>query len=351
VLDRKEVTVNVERLLREYCQTQITLAQQVGDRYVRMWEEIDQYLLSGGKRIRPYLTIFAYEAYGGSDTESILSIASAWELLHACLLVHDDIIDRDTIRHGKLNIAGKYQQVYQKYSANDAPHYALSAALLAGDLLLSASYDMVNNSALNAEDKLGVQSYLHTAMFKVGGGELLDVESVLFSIAEADTLAICQYKTATYSFQLPLLCGANLAGAEKAELDKLEKLGLCLGIAFQLKDDLLGVFGQEATTGKSNRTDIFEKKRTYLLQTAIKHLPSDKAERLEKLYERRHVVTAGEAEDITTMIVESNADSKVQEQIQSYVAEALVLTESLAVSVKSKQIMTVLINKLAERVM
>ena len=83
----------------------------------------------------------------------------------------------------------------------------------------------------------------------------------------------------------------------------------------------------------------------------MKHLPSDKAERLEKLYERRHVVTASQAEEITTMIVESNADSKVQEQIKSYVAEALVLTESLAISVKSKQIMTVLINKLAERVM
>src|SRR5690606_25215886 len=150
---------NVSRLLDSYCTDKITRANAIDPRYAELWQEIHNYLMHGGKRMRPRLVLLAHDAYSEASNEAIIATAAAWELLHACLLVHDDIIDRDFVRHGQPNIAGTYQSIYSDLVSSGSEHYALSAALLGGDLLLMSAYEMITTSSLSSDDKVTALSY------------------------------------------------------------------------------------------------------------------------------------------------------------------------------------------------
>jgi geranylgeranyl diphosphate synthase type II len=337
----------IETVLDTYCLEKIQKAHGVDDRYTQLWQEIHRYLMAGGKRMRPRLILLAYEAYGGKDT--ITEIAAAWELLHACLLVHDDIIDRDTIRHGQPNIAGRYQSLYDKLSSSDTSHYALSAALLGGDLLLMSAYEMITTAPIDSDAKLLALSYIHRALFAVAGGELIDTDSVLYPINKSNPRTAITHKTASYSLQLPLQSGAALAGASTDELEKLSTIGLHLGIAYQLRDDLLGVFGDSALTGKSNRSDIFEKKRTLLIHETLKYLENSKAERLTNLFAPDHTITPEESEEIIELINSSGAQRIIEKMIDTETAQALQVIKTLSISAPHKEQFTGIATKLTGR--
>lgn len=350
VINQIDTLEKVESTLKGYCQNKILAARTIGSGYEQLWQEISDYLLAGGKRIRPHLVLLAYGAYGGESVDTVLPAATAWELLHACLLVHDDIIDRDTYRHGRLNISGRYEQLYAPYAQTDSGHYALSSALLAGDLLLSSAYDIVTQSSLDADKKVLVLGQLQDALFAVGGGELIDVESVLYSIEQSNPTAIATYKTATYSFQLPLMCGAMLADASQEELEMLQSIGTEVGIAFQLKDDVLGVFGSEQTTGKSNRSDIYEKKRTLLTKLALERLSEEKAARLESLYRLDEPMTDIEAEEAVALFAEAGVRQLVDQEVDERAARAVELVKRLGVPDTHKGALLDLIARLSKRV-
>lgn len=349
MLSRQDITKKVEDTLRAYCQENIARAEKIGSGYKQLWQEIELYIAAGGKRIRPYLAYLAYAAYGGDNEEGGLSLATAWEFLHTCLLVHDDIIDRDLTRHHQLNIAGIYKEKYAELTKADPEHYALSAALLAGDLLLSATYEIIRRSTLTPEQRLQAQAHIHDALFLVGGGELLDVESVLYPVEASDPLAIAEYKTATYSFQMPMIAGASLAGATDEEITKLKAIGLEIGTAFQLKDDILGVFGTQQKTGKPNRSDIFEKKRTLLIQSALKRLSKEQATRLEELYCIDRIMSNEEAEEVVTLIEQSKARHEMEEIILSKTQTTKDLVGTLDIGDSYKAVFVELVNKLAVR--
>ncbi len=337
----------VESALDAFCKQKIVAAAAIDDRYVQLWQEIHQYLLHGGKRMRPRLVLLAHEAYEGS--KDITEVAAAWELLHACLLVHDDIIDRDLTRHGQPNLAGSYQAIYGELSTADTSHYALSASLIGGDLLLASAYEMIMAAAINTDAKLLALSYINRAIFTVAGGQLIDTDSVLYPIDKNNPYAVATYKTANYSLQLPLQCGAALAGASSEELEKLSTIGLHTGIAFQLRDDVLGTFGDSATTGKSNRSDITEKKRTLLIHETLRNLDDTKATRLTELFQLGHTVTSEEAEEIVQLITSSDAKKTVEDVIETETTKALSVIDTLRISTTHKEQFTGIVAKLMSR--
>lgn len=337
----------VETILDAYCLEKIKQAALIDARYVQLWQEIHRYLMAGGKRMRPRLVLLAHEAYRGKG--SVTQVAAAWELLHACLLVHDDIIDRDTIRHGRPNITGRYQLLYNELSSSDTSHYALSAALLGGDLLLMSAYEMITTASIESDAKLLAFSYIHTALFTVAGGELIDTDSVMYPVNKSNPRAAITYKTASYSLQLPLQSGAALAGASKGELEKLNTIGLHVGIAYQLRDDLLGVFGNSALTGKSNRSDILEKKRTLLIHETLKRLETTKAKRLTKLFTPDHTITSEEAEEIVELINSSQATHTIEQMIHTETAQALRIIQTLSISSSHKEQFAGIVAKLMGR--
>lgn len=261
-IDISSAKTAVDAFLRAFFAQKIQDASTIDASYARLWENARDVALCGGKRLRPYLTYVGY----GAINDRITPVATAHELLHIALLMHDDIIDRDDTRHGQPNLHGRYLAIYGALEeASERQHFSYSAALLAGDLLISAAHSLVAASDFSEQAKVAADARLSRSIFEVAGGELMDTEAS-FMPDYYDPMVINRYKTASYSFVGPLLTGALLAGRSHADLQALERCGEQFGIAYQLRDDYLGVFGDEKSTGKSTCGDLREGKKTYLIE-------------------------------------------------------------------------------------
>lgn len=248
--------------LAQIFEAQQIKAATIHPSYERLWEQIKRIGLAGGKRLRPRLLL----RIANSLDPAAVDVAVAHELLHIATLIHDDIIDNDDIRHGKKNIVGLYKDIYADMESTvDVGHFARSAALIAGDLLLSHSHALIAESSLQPETIRTLQQLLQRSIFEVIGGQLMDTEAPFMS-DYYDPLTIYTCKTASYSFVMPILSGAVLAGLDKKTTEALEQYGNALGVAFQLRDDDLGVFGDSAVTGKSTSQDLREGKKTKFVE-------------------------------------------------------------------------------------
>ncbi|WP_439592346.1 polyprenyl synthetase family protein [Microbacterium sp.] len=229
---------------------------------------------AGGKRLRPALVVAAFEAFGGDPAQAggLYPVAAAFELLHTAFVVHDDVIDHDTVRRGIPNVAGEFRERGAAHGA-DAVGAALlgdAAAILAGDLLLHEAARLIALADIDQTARVLLYSLFDDAVYVSAAGELADVEnSVTSGTAEASALLETAYnKTAVYSFRAPLAAGALLAGASADALAVLEQAGGDLGLAFQLVDDLIGAFGSEEQAGREIGGDLREAKQTPLVALA-----------------------------------------------------------------------------------
>lgn len=309
--------------------TEEFLAQRLSDRkkaasaihpsYGALWENIEHVTLAGGKRLRPSLTMIGF----GSFSEEILPIAAAQELLHTAMLMHDDIIDQDLIRHGQENISGIYTHKYGKWlSPLPARHYADGSALLGGDLLISEAYHSIAQSGLEPAVITHLLEQLHASFFEVIGGELMDVEAAFVQDTPYDPKTIYRYKTASYSFIRPLLAGATCAGADNTTLESLSAFGASAGIAFQLQDDLLGLFGDASKTGKSTLTDLKEAKATHLIAVHKKNMNAEMSERFLASFGKEEASEA-DLEELKQDLIASGAKTATEEEVVRYYTEAL----------------------------
>ncbi len=250
-----------------------------GADYRNLWQSLgDQF--GGGKNLRPSLTLAAYGGLGGDDPEAAVPVAAAMEMLHIAMLIHDDIIDHDEQRRGRLNIAG--QRRAEVANAGLAPEQeedtVLATALLGGDLAISSSYDLIASAALPAHHRIACLDLVTRAIRTTVAGELLDSYGDLVNPGDANPLLVAELKTAYYTCVVPLLAGAQLAGGDPTMVSHLEHLGVLMGMSFQLIDDDLGVFGDPERTGKSVLSDLRSGKRTEMLRLTF-HMasPEDRA--------------------------------------------------------------------------
>ncbi len=326
------VRTSVEQSISYFCQLQVQQASTLSPSYERLWLTMQDYFKGGGKRLRPYLVMLAYEAFGGTNQEAALHVATACELLHGAILMHDDIIDRDYMRHNQPNVAGYYQAHYIPMVGSEAAdHYANSAGLIAGDLAISAAYHFIMTSSLTAEEKMFTAHLLHEAIYMVCGGELLDMEASMSPFGAIDPYVVAEQKTAGYSFVSPLVIGATLAGANKIQLDVLREYGKAVGIGFQLVDDMIGLFGDEVATGKSVLSDLREGKRTVVLDKT-RSLVTD-GERAEIEAALGNVdVTLAMLDRVRELATKSGAKAAVEQDIAHQKQIALTALESLTLS-------------------
>lgn len=325
-------------------------ARRISPHYETLWQDIQNLYTAGGKRLRSYMTLLTYEAFSHRSAEAILPAAAAQELLHIAMLIHDDIIDRDTIRYGVKNVVRQYLDHYEELIKNedDRQHYANSAAILAGDLLISQAYILVAESNVEPAIILKTMQLLGQAVFRVVGGELLDTEATFRGADSADPLVIAQQKTASYSFVTPLLIGATLSEVNLMQRSILEQLGEQLGIAYQLRDDILGVFGDRATTGKSVDGDIKEGKRTFLIEK-FQALSSD-AQRIEfASYFGQQDASDASIARAKTLLMESGAKESVEELITSYRDHCYILLNSLEIDQSHREAFSHLIDMCVKR--
>jgi geranylgeranyl diphosphate synthase, type II len=246
-------------------------ASDYGDHYVALWDALEN-SSSGGKRVRPGLVLAAYAGFDGRNSALVTPVAMSFELLHTAFIIHDDVIDRDIARRGVLNIAGRFNSraLVHGVSADQAGVWATTAAILAGDLALSEAHRALAILPVDAVVRARLLDLIDRSVFVSAAGELADVtNSASGRPLEVDeVLATLERKTAVYSFEAPLQAGAILAGAPVESIDLLGRFGRLVGVAFQLADDILGVFGDERTTGKSALADLREGKQTVLVAHA-----------------------------------------------------------------------------------
>lgn len=301
--------------------------------YAALWQSVSALFHAGGKRFRPYMTLLSFQAFSDAPLESAVPAAAGQELLHLAMLIHDDIIDRDYVRYGIDNVTAAFLKEYDALiqQDDDRLHYAQSAAILAGDLLLSEAYLLVSQTDLPAERILEAQKVLGNAVFGVVGGELLDTEAAFKKVASAHPLVIAEHKTASYSFVSPLLMGASLAGAHAAQKKALATLGQTLGIAYQIRDDIIGVFGDESVTGKSAEGDIREGKRTLLIDEFYRQANPEQREAFDHRFGNLNA-TSEDVEYVRGLLIDSGAKAAIEETISNYHADCDRLVDSLGLS-------------------
>ncbi|MFQ6155659.1 polyprenyl synthetase family protein [Micrococcus luteus] len=286
-----------------------------------LWERIEE-CLQGGKRLRPQLVFHAYSAFGGTDVEACATLGAAVELLHGALVVHDDVIDRDFVRRGRTNLAGQYREDAAARGLPDAEarHLGASIAVIAGDLLLAGAFRLADRACRDEELAPRIADVLHSAVTDAAAGELDDV--LMAHDAERtveDVLAMEQLKTAAYSFAAPLRLGAILAGAPAERAEDVARVGLLVGTAYQVIDDVLGTFGDAGQTGKSVTSDLREGKLTVL--TAYARQDPDVARHLAP-----GTATLGEEADVDRVraaLEASGAESYALTLAHSMVTDAL----------------------------
>ncbi|WP_432278645.1 polyprenyl synthetase family protein [Nocardia carnea] len=265
----------VEQALTGYFATRAEAVTELGPVFIDAVGALESFVLRGGKRTRPGFAWMGWLGAGGDpagpQAGAVLQACAALELVQACALIHDDIIDssRTRRRFPTVHVDFEQRHHYQGWSG-DSAHYGESVAILLGDLALAWADDMVHGSGLDPAALARFAPVWAGMRTEVLGGQLLDVHGEASgdeSVAAA--LRINRYKTAAYTVERPLHLGAALAGADPGLITAYRTYGTDIGIAFQLRDDLLGVFGNPEVTGKPSGDDLREGKRTVLVAEAL----------------------------------------------------------------------------------
>lgn len=348
VLSAKKLT---DEYIYEFCHQRSAEALEIGSSYARLWHTIEQLLLAGGKRFRPYMVLATYQAYlPNASLNDVLPAAVAQELVHLAMLIHDDIIDRDTIRYGVNNIAGQYDAFYAPVVSDheERAHLSLSTALLAGDALLADAHMVLRRTNRPAELVNQAEAMLNQSIFEGIGGELLDSESSIAALPSTSAEIIARYKTASYSFIGPLATGAMLAQAPEADINTLQELGSILGIGYQLRDDILGSFGDSEATGKSSSSDIIDGKRTFLIEQFDQLATSEQKDTFYASFNTTDV-TSNQLKTAKQTLVESGALQAVELKIDSYYMKATALIQALSLNEESKTMYEMLVQHCLRR--
>ncbi|MFA5276220.1 MAG: polyprenyl synthetase family protein [Candidatus Omnitrophota bacterium] len=231
-----------------------------------LFKSINEFVKRDGKRIRPILFVIGYLGYSKKKASLLYRSASSLELLHDFMLVHDDIIDKSDTRRGKPSM----HAVFNRYlkDRRDIKFNGQDLAIIAGDVMYAMALHAFLSIKEKPENKEAAFRKLIEAALYTGTGEFIELIlnfKKIGGITKNDIYKVYDLKTANYTFSTPLVMGATLAGASKNEITRLHNYGIYLGRAFQIRDDILGTFGEKEKTGKSNTTDLQEAKKTLLI--------------------------------------------------------------------------------------
>src|SRR5579875_304178 len=267
-----EVADRITEQLRRYLRARRGEAAHIGADYDALIARLAEFVLSGGKRLRPLFAYWGWRAVATGEAEpQLLLLFAALELLHASALVHDDVIDASATRRGRPTAHMTFAHVHRARHWRGSPdQFGTSAAILLGDLALAWADDIVADADLPPDAHRRVRRVWADIRTELLGGQYLDIvaeASAAESIVSAMT--VNTYKTASYTVVRPLQLGAA-AAADRPDVHAIfQHVGTHLGLAFQLRDDVLGVFGDPAVTGKPSGDDLRSGKQTVLVAEAM----------------------------------------------------------------------------------
>lgn len=274
----------LDRELELYLQDRIKEAKKYSPFVKGAVEHITDLTLRGGKRIRAALLYYSYLAHGGKKLKEALFASMSMELAESYLLIHDDVMDNDILRRGGETIHTSYRKLAENhYSDRASPlNFGNSIAILAGNIACALSNQILAERKFKTKNIVRALQELNAVYTIEQYGQMLDILSQLREdISKKDVLLVHRLKTAPYTFDGPIKIGAILAGASESSLQKLSQYAIPLGIAFQIQDDILGMFGSEEKLGKPVISDLKEGKKTLLIIKALEKANKKQRETIE----------------------------------------------------------------------
>lgn len=286
-------------------------------------------LLTGGKRLRAAFLYWGHRAAGRPDSDAAVRLATSMEFFQGAALLHDDVMDDSDTRRG---MPSAHRALATHHDARgwvgDADRFGMAGAILAGNLCLNWTEELYATSGLPAEDLARARGLFDRMRTQLMAGQFLDVvESVRpwTTLSDDERIArashVIRYKSAKYSIEHPLLIGAASGGLGEEDLAALSGYGLDLGEAFQLRDDILGVFGDPEATGKPAGDDLREGKRTVLVAHTLRGATPAGRERMDALLGRPDL-TLDQVDELRALMTDSGGVDAVEATIARLTASA-----------------------------
>ncbi|MCF6476175.1 polyprenyl synthetase family protein [Nonomuraea sp. MG754425] len=330
----------VERALAEFVERQLPAS---GDPEFAPLRAAADALLSGGKRLRPAFCYWGWRGAGGTDVPGVFTAAASLELLQASALVHDDVMDKSDLRRGMPSAHRRFEAMHEGSGwYGSARQFGEGAAILLGNLLLLWSGEMWRTSDLPRESLRAAQPVHDHMRSELMCGQYLDLlEQANGENTFESALRVALYKSGRYSVEQPLRLGLVLAGGrlEPWMDDLCTGFGQRVGIAFQLRDDILGVFGDPAQTGKPAGDDLREGKRTMLVARTLAGAPPAQAQTVRRLLGDPGLDEHGVA-TLRQIIEDSGALRECEDLIGDYLGQALAALESAPVTPEARAALT-----------
>jgi geranylgeranyl diphosphate synthase type I len=331
-LDVADLGDRVRKSLEAFLARQAATLDGIAEDLGPVADALTEFLLDGGKRLRPAFCYWGWRGAGGADTDEIVAAAACLELLHACALIHDDVMDGSDFRRGKPAVHRRFATLHRgEQWLGDADAFGRSAAILLGDLCLIWADQMLNTSGLPGETLLRAAPAYDTMRGELMAGQYLDLlEQVRGGRDVERALRVARYKSAKYTIERPLHLGGVLAGATPETLAAYTAYGLPLGEAFQLRDDVLGVYGDPRQTGKPAGDDLREGKRTVLIATAVTRATEGQAAVVRRLLGDPGLDDDG-VQRLRTVIAETGALDHVERLVEERTDQALAALREAAI--------------------
>ncbi len=324
-VDRSDLRARVRQALADFLAGQRDHMKSIDEDLLPLADAVETFVLGGGKRLRPAFAYWGYRSTGAPDSQELINAVATLELVQAGALIHDDLMDASDTRRGEPSVHRRFEALHSATLwYGRAEQFGAASAVLLGDLCLVWSDEMLHRSGFDPGTVLRARATFDQMRTEVMLGQYLDVLSqVTADTSAARASLVARYKSAKYSVEHPLLFGAVLASADTVLLRAFSAFGLPLGEAFQLRDDVLGVFGDPAATGKPAGDDLREGKRTYLMALAFEGAGSESDR--EVLAGSLGNPSLGEAAvaDLREIILRSGALRRTEERIEELTASAL----------------------------
>lgn len=343
-LDVADLRNRVNAALRTFLDSQRSLLSEVSEDVDEL-SDATEALLAGGKRLRAAFCYWGWRGAGGDDSPPAVVAAASLELLQACALIHDDVMDGSDTRRGMPSVHRRFAALHRERDwLGSADDFGIGAAILVGDLCLSWADEMLLTSGLAPQSLAAGKAVYDEMRSELMAGQYLDLlEQARGGGSVARAMRVVRYKSAKYTIERPLHLGGALAGAAPATLAAYSAYGLPLGEAFQLRDDALGVFGDPQTTGKPAGDDLREGKRTVLIAKTFEAATETQSEQL-----RRHLgdpeLDAAGVDTVREIIVDTGALAEVEALIDTLAAAALAALHTVELADPTTEVLSSLVN-------
>lgn len=319
--------------LRRVLEEESRKAGKVSPTLLSLFSAMRKYALSGGKRIRPFLFTLSYQGLGGRNLR-VIDLSVFTELVHLELLALDDIMDQSDFRHNVPTIHVKEEKnFFEKYQRKgQLGNFGESAGILAGLIFGHLAFELLAESKFEEKIILNLNAFYNRRIIETAYGQYFDLENVARRDAGENEVTLTNlYKTAKYTIEGPMLAGAILAGAKKGEIQKISRFGINLGLGFQLTDDLVELFGDEAKLGKPVALDLANGKRTLLTLKALELVPKKMRREFKKIIRQRKFNKV-DLERYRQILRESGAKEYVENLAEKNILDALEELEKITYS-------------------